>query len=108
MNTRSICSFLSIILLAAAVGGCANMQEDSTTFIRMAPTAPPEPFFEEKDQPENPAAEIWRPGYWGYSGIDFFWVEGEYIPRPDPTAVWSPDRWQLRSYGWAFVPGYWE
>jgi hypothetical protein len=74
----------------------------------MAPSAPPAPRYEEAPVPDNIRAYAWRPGYWNYSGSDFYWVSGEMMDRPDPTALWSPDHWIQHTYGWALVPGYWQ
>jgi hypothetical protein len=94
-------------LLLLILTGCAENGSDFT-YLRMAPSAPPEPVFEEKIRSDDPQNEYWRPGFWNYDGLTFDWVPGSLIARPDPTAVWIPDRWELREFGWAFVPGYWQ
>ena len=77
-------------------------------FTRLAPMAPPDPQDEAVQRPEEPMNEIWRPGYWDYDGVTFTWISGALVQRPDPTAVWAPDRWEQRSFGWAFIPGTWQ
>lgn len=77
-------------------------------YSSMAPMAPPAPREEMPLASNNPQAEIWRPGYWDYENGVYSWVPGYLMPRPDPTAVWSPDHWVLHNYGWAFVAGSWQ
>lgn len=77
-------------------------------FTQLAPSAPPMPAQEERPVNPDPVRYVWRPGHWTYSNANFDWVAGEYMLRPSPTAAWSPDRWEHRLFGWAFVPGYWQ
>jgi len=101
-------------LLALSLVGCANDSSiDDTTpkqfpFVRLSPSAPPQAPYEEMATPDEPMKQIWRKGYWSYNGFEFSWEPGHYIYRPDPTAAWTPDRWEQRAFGWAFVPGYWQ
>ena len=105
--------FLSLSLLCSPLllGACASNNTETTatySFIKLSPTAPPELPYQPKIVAADPEREIWRPGYWAYNGLTFYWVEGSFIARPDPTAAWSPERWEKRNYGWAFVGGYWQ
>jgi len=104
---RYACLVLAVIGLAA----CAGTPRDEgqvVSYIRLSPSPPPVSPYEEKLPAENPMQEVWRKGYWDYDGKQFTWVEGHYITRPDPTAIWTPDRWEQRAFGWAFIPGYWQ
>ncbi|HEU0117255.1 MAG TPA: hypothetical protein VFR09_01370 [Alphaproteobacteria bacterium] len=86
-----------------------NNVVSSKTYFQLAPIAPPPPQIETKPEHwDDIRATTWRPGYWQYSGGDYHWVTGELIDRPSPTAIWSPDHWVQHTYGWAFVPGYWQ
>ena len=86
-----------------------STSEPATNFIQLAPLAPPPAIYEPVPEIASPRTAIWRPGYWHYnSGSDFSWVSGEVIDRPSPTAVWSDDHWTEHTYGWGFVPGYWQ
>lgn len=76
--------------------------------IQLAPTAPPQLRPEAKPVIDNKRTTAWRPGHWIYENGTFRWVDGELMPKPTFTAVWSPDRWEKRGYGWAFIPGYWQ
>lgn len=78
------------------------------SYLQLAPMAPPPVMFEEPPENYKPRSQTWRPGYWDYNGSNFHWVSGEFIARPSPTAVWSPDHWAEHTYGWGFVPGYWQ
>lgn len=100
---------LAMAALALSACDCATCVEgQDEPYIRMAPMAPPPPVQEQMPVLENLRGTIWRPGYWQYGDGDFYWVDGEVIARPGPTAVWSPDHWIKHTYGWAFVPGYWQ
>ena len=74
----------------------------------VAPTAPPAPMAEQRPYNERPDAVVWRSGYWRWTGQAFVWEPGYYMARPAPTAVWQPDQWIQRSYGWTFMPGQWQ
>lgn len=107
--------YLVILFLCFGLVGCANddgqdqsLDVANFPYLRMSPEAPPQPYYEDVYPPSNPMAEVWRPGYWFYDGASFEWIPGEYLLRPDPTASWSPERWEQRAYGWVFVPGYWQ
>ena len=111
------------LLAVAALTACHGMmdttpeeQQASTmatttptiSYPALSPIAPPKSNFEEPPPSENPRAVIWRPGYWAWNGSSYSWVSGEFMLRPDPTAVWFPEHWIHHTYGWAFVAGYWE
>lgn len=106
--------FLLMGVLSLSLVACASnvADEDAAAtvfpFVRLSPSAPPQAPFEERLAPEEPLRQIWRKGYWDYDGKEFVWVPGHFIYRPDPTASWTSDRWEKRSFGWAFVPGFWQ
>lgn len=103
-----------LISCLCVLAGCSMFSDDGFTktspfpFVYMAPKAPPTNLQEEQPFIESPGDEIWLPGYWAYNGSDFYWVNGMLVDRPDPTAVWQQPRWELRGYGWVFVPGCWQ
>ncbi len=98
---------VSLLLGTALVlAACAGSPTPSFNGLSMVP--PPDPVPEEKLLADDPVHEIWVPGYWSYDGRDFSWVPGRLTVRPNPTAVWSNDRWERRGYGWAHVGGYWQ
>ena len=84
---------------------------NSFPFELMAPQAPPQANEEIKPPKPMPADEYdWRPGHWEYVDNQggFQWREGYWIRKPAFTAVWAPDFWIQRTYGWSLVPGHWE
>jgi hypothetical protein len=111
-STVSLCALMLIILSACDCFPCGG---DGTvaapvgrSYLQLAPIAPPPPMFEQPEISSNPRAAVWRPGYWDYDGGNYHWVSGEWIARPSPTAIWSPDHWMQHTYGWGFIPGYWQ
>ncbi len=105
-------AFWAINLLLFSLAGCTGVTYRASTapsrFVLLAPSPPPSVPPETPDSPRDPSLHIWRPGYWDYDGRIFSWVPGTLIRRPSPSALWSPDRWERRAYGWAFVRGYWR
>ncbi|MDX9689863.1 MAG: hypothetical protein EOM37_00870 [Proteobacteria bacterium] len=101
------CLFMT---LAACSSGPSDIQGSimERSYIRLAPSAPPARYYETKPMSPAPMLLTWRAGYWDYDGVQFFWVPGYYIEKPNPTAAWTPDRWERRQFGWAFIPGYWQ
>ena|SRR5271170_3472057 len=119
-NFRYAATVALCFLAFASLAGCGETVEEqppppaavlppapiAPKYIRMAPTAPPAP------QQETPPQlgelnKAWRPGYWSYDTGQFVWVPGTVIAKPDAAAMWLPDHWEKRGFGWAFVPGYW-
>lgn len=104
--------FFSSLICGAAVllAGCSGDEAAAPGFsyYRLAPNPPPLPVIELVPQNDKPQERAWRPGYWRYDGREFTWVSGSFLAKPIPTAVWSPDRWDRRQYGWAYVPGHWQ
>jgi hypothetical protein len=102
---------LALLWLAGCDDDGARVSVDAdmpVSYVALSPVAPPAPEAEEEPVNEHPRLEIWRAGYWSYDNGQFEWVAGEMLARPSPTAVWSPALWEHRSYGWAFVSGYWQ
>lgn len=111
MNSRLVSAifvFAMLVGLAGCGGTVSKVASGPFPYIQMAPNAPPVAQQEVRPPVGTLSDVAWRPGYWKYTGSDFTWVAGEYISKPDPTASWSPDRWELREYGWTFVPGCWQ
>ena len=86
-------------------------QLDSFPFEQMAPKAPPSTPAEVRGRPPGNIADeyAWRQGTWIYvDGQGFVWKNGYWLRKPAFTSVWKQDAWLQRTYGWTFVPGYWE
>ncbi len=77
-----------------------------TTFVSIAPFAPPPQQVETPPAPPSPLA-IWQPGHWSWSGGQYVWITGQYVQRPTPTANWVPGYWQQGPNGWVWTEGRW-
>ncbi len=109
---------LPAFMLTLLLFGCITTQETAPMpapqdisvfpYLQLAPAEPPAAPSEIIPDSAEPTKETWRPGFWTYDGSTFQWANGRYIGRPHPTASWSRDHWEERSYGWAFIPGYWH
>jgi hypothetical protein len=124
MKSSLRCSFLTpalVSLVALSLAGChalgykPSQQADDQPAtasqpynVEMAPVPPPVPSDEIRPVITDPMSYVWRPGHWIYENRQFTWVPGELMNRPSPTAVWSPDRWEKRAFGWVYVHGYWQ
>ena len=102
-----------ILLLPFLLAACADdepvvMVQEGFPIYRMAPDAPPASYDEGTPVSADPMMEVWRPGFWDFDGMEYRWVAGQFLQRPDPTATWSPDRWEQRTFGWVFIPGHWQ
>ena len=50
---------------------------------------------------------IWAPGYWGWSGDDYYWVPGTWVIAPQPGFLWTPGWWGFSTGFYRWHPGYW-
>jgi len=113
-RTLSLPLAFALVLFGAA--GCASWNDSFDNAVQnipppilgLSPVIPPQPKPEVAPVLQHPREEVWRPGHWEYEKDQFIWTPGEILQRPNPTAVWSPDVWQHRAYGWVFVPGFWQ
>ncbi len=108
VSRASFCvSCLRALVLLGSLSACA--QGGIIAALETNRDCPPPVQVEEKAlEIQNPQIEIWIPGYWAPGPLDFIWVAGTVVARPDPTAVWAPARWDHHTYGWSFVQGYWQ
>jgi hypothetical protein len=86
--------------------GAAIPSNAGTTFVSVAPFAPPPPRVETPPSPPSPLA-VWQPGHWSWSGGQYVWIAGQYAQRPAPTANWVPGYWQQGPNGWVWSEGRW-
>jgi|GEM_PF-2439054 hypothetical protein len=110
MNPKFLSSVLFLSGALALSGCCGGTFSSAISDPLEGIYSPPPPNKSEAVSPvQDPRTEIWRPGYWApATGDSFVWVEGKVIPRPDPTAVWAPARWDYHTFGWSFREGHWE
>jgi hypothetical protein len=87
-------------LAGGAVGALAGV---ATT----PPPPPPRVGYRPPPGPA-PAAMVWDPGRWQWTGRTYVWVEGHYIQRPYRSAVWVPGRWEHRRGEWVWFDGHWR
>ena len=73
----------------------------------LAPTAPPPP----KDEAPGSlpgGGMAWVAGYWVWTGSEFVWDAGRWMPIPVGSTTWEPGRWESRTDGYAWVAGRWK
>ncbi len=96
-----LCVLIAAGVLLAPVAG----QADSRVSIGIAIGPPPPPAVVVVPAPAP--GYVWAPGYWGWNGYQYVWVEGRWL-APRPGFVWVPDRWERRGPNWHHVHGHWN
>jgi WXXGXW repeat (2 copies) len=71
--------------------------------VALAP--PPLPIYVVPSPPS--AGHLWTPGYWGWSGDDYYWVPGTWVRPPQVGLLWTPGYWGWRSNAFVWSRGYW-
>lgn len=71
--------------------------------VALAP--PPLPVYVVPLPPSN--GHLWAPGYWGWSGEDYYWVPGTWVRPPQVGLLWTPGYWGWRSNAFVWNGGYW-
>lgn len=71
--------------------------------VALAP--PPLPVYVVPLPPSN--RHIWAPGYWGWSGEDYYWVPGTWVRPPQVGLLWTPGYWGWRDNAFVWRGGYW-
>lgn len=51
---------------------------------------------------------IWEPGHWQWTGRDYVWSRGRYIPVRPRYRQFVPGRWVRRGPGWVWIGPHWE
>jgi hypothetical protein len=67
--------------------------------------APPPP--RQEAVPEKRNGYFWGSGYWGWSGSQHVWVNGQYVPER-LHHHWVAANWEQRGSHWYFQDGRWE
>jgi hypothetical protein len=87
------------VMLPLSSTACAQVMGE----VDVAP--PPIPTY---DQPELPGdGYIWTPGYWAWSGTQYYWVDGAWVLPPYQDALWTPGWWGYGGDGYFWNAGYW-
>jgi hypothetical protein len=66
--------------------------------------APPPPRIVVTPAPR--AGWVWSPGYWRWTGREYFWVAGRWLPERRGYG-YVPAHWERALGGWIFVPARW-
>jgi WXXGXW repeat (2 copies) len=97
------------LIYGAAIGIAVVAGSASSFANAMVSVAPPPPRAEVI--PALPAPEAaewaWSPGYWRWTGAEYFWVPGSYVRRVHGAAALIPGYWASTPAGWVWVPGHW-
>lgn len=73
----------------------------------LAPIAPP-PLKDESPGTLPGGGMAWVAGYWVWTGSEFVWDAGRWMPIPVGATSWVPGEWQSRTDGYAWVAGRWK
>lgn len=70
------------------------------------PVPPPLP---EQVTPPPPSSEvqIWRPGYYDWTGRGYVWNPGEWVPRAGHGTLWQDGYWKREGGASVWVPAHW-
>lgn len=93
----------AVVVALLALGGCVAAPP--------APAYPPVPPLRVEQVPLPPVSEqplVWRPGEWEWTGSDYRWREGRYVPRGNHSNTWLYGSWILVGGAYAWVPGHWQ
>jgi hypothetical protein len=91
---------LSCLLAVAAVPLCA---------AETNPPPIPSPPAESMPRPPVTAEPmVWQPGHWDWSGNQYLWAKGQYVPAAGHGNVWTAGAWYHGSDGWNWVPAHWR
>jgi hypothetical protein len=97
-----------VLIVPSAAPQVAVVPQGSQVII--APSAPPPAQVEVIAPPPSTIIQVveWQPGHWGWNGVNWTWIPGQYAPRPQPGSVWVPGQWIQQSSGeYAWSPGHW-
>ena len=102
MRYPKILALLPVLLLCAA----PTFSQAAVDVNFSVSLAPPElPVYVQPPLPEP--GYIWTPGYWGWDGMDYYWVPGTWVLPPVNGMLWTPGYWGWRDGFYAWNPGYW-
>lgn len=93
--------FTAAALALLALSGCARRVE------RPLPPVPPPRAEMVPLPPVSDRPLIWRPGRWEWTGGDYLWTPGHYVPRGAHSTLWLPGHWEGTDETRRWVPGRW-
>ena len=99
----------SVVMLGLVTSmACAYNQPPGTRVVYIA-RRPPVARVEVISVRPGPSY-VWMAGYWGWGGVDYYWVPGRWtVPPQRVYTVWVPGRWDHhRGHGWHYRPGHWR
>jgi hypothetical protein len=108
MMQRHSFMYAGLPALAAVAAIYAASPAFAQATVIIAPNAPPAPEVETIPAPPT-TMMAWQPGHWTWTSSGWSWVPGQYIQRPQQTAVWQPGHWVQQpdgSYSW--MDGHWQ
>lgn len=74
------------------------------------PPYPPVPPLMADPMPRPPVtaqALVWQAGHWDWTGSDYVWQAGQYVPAAGHGPLWRPGWWNLSAAGWRWEPAQW-
>lgn len=66
---------------------------------------PPLPDYEQPPCPQD--GYLWTPGYWHWTGSDYYWVPGTWVQPPQVGVLWTPGYWGFIGGFYDWHVGYW-
>jgi hypothetical protein len=107
MNARRTVQALPVVALLLATGCVARV-------VYYDPPPPPPVMVPEGPPPPavvvapSPGPEyVWVTGVWEWQGR-WVWVDGRWLARPHPYAVWVTPRWTRHGRGYVWMHGHWR
>ncbi|MBC7799691.1 MAG: YXWGXW repeat-containing protein [Gemmatimonadaceae bacterium] len=98
MTHPMILAALSLLVLSA----CAIQP----TPIRHPPV-PPIPAEAVPPAPRASVPLIWQPGHYDWTGSDYVWIAGVWVPREGHGTLWQDGYWRSTGAASVWVPGHW-
>ena len=92
------------LLCAALLAGCGP-----SPGVAISPY-PPVPAPQAEAIPKPPVTGetlVWQPGYWDWTGQDYAWRSGQYVPAAGHGSAWQPGWWNRINGGWRWEQAHW-
>ena len=95
---------IMVTFCLAILTGCATGPDSGP------PPYPPVPPLMDDPMPKPPVtadALVWQPGHWDWTGSDYVWHHGLYIPAAGHGPLWQPGWWNRTAAGWRWERAQW-